>query len=205
MAKTDQALPKEEIEHILTIWEKTIDVQMHFNDISMRIRNLFISVMLAVVGAIGWVIDKGYELNFFGIDINFSMLLLLAGMISAYLFLLMDKYWYHQLLKGAVAQAQALDEKYGTQIPSLGLTSQISAASPIKGFKKTIIGKASRLFKTVKSTSYAGDDLRSNGKVEMFYLFPIRIFQILFFIAIFAGGFSYNGKSIVQLLIDCIC
>ena len=52
-----------EEEQVLKIWEKTLDVQMHFNDIEMKIRNLFITVLLALVGAVGWVLDKKYSLE----------------------------------------------------------------------------------------------------------------------------------------------
>lgn len=207
-SKTLGTISPAEEASVIAIWEKTIEVQMHFNDIEMRIRNLFITVILALTGAIGWVLDKEYSLGIYNLQLNFAWLLLLAGMIASYLFLLMDKYWYHRLLKGAIAQATALEKMYGESIPALSLTSKITDLSPIKNFKNSIFGKAASILKLVRvnedtfSADGKGNDLRSTGKIELFYLSPIRIIQLMLFISALLGGISYKNSSAIEMLLS---
>ena len=129
-------------------------------------------------------------------------------MIACYLFLLMDKHWYHKLLKGSVDQALALDEKYGQQIPALGLTSKISGASPIVGFRKSFIGYLSSFLRMIKadertySNEGKGNDLKSTGKIELFYFLPIRAIQITLFLSFFFGGIRCHDKSLIETLFN---
>jgi hypothetical protein len=45
------------------IWKQIISVQMHFNDIEMRTRNLYVTVLLRTAAAVGWVLDKKLKLE----------------------------------------------------------------------------------------------------------------------------------------------
>lgn len=208
----ERTLSLDEQNAILTVWEKTLDVQMHFNDIEMKIRNLFISVMLALVGAIGWSLSKSYSIPISGrIGINFAVLLLGAGIIAAHLFRFMDKYWYHQLLVGAVKQTLALDDQFGKQIIALGLTTKISGSSPIKNFGSTILGKAFIFLKVTPKNedNFMGDDLRSTGKIDLFYNVPIYIMLTALILSLLFGGVSIEskhggGRSIVESIFNTI-
>lgn len=181
----------DEKSHVLQIWEKTIDVQMHFNDIEMRIRSIFVTVILALTGAIGWTLDKSYQLQITdSVSINFAILLLASGIIATKLFWFIDKHWYHKLLVGSVKQTLALDKKYGEKIPALGLTTSISGSSPLKNFGNSVFGRVAKFTKIVKkdSESFTGHDLRSTGKIDLFYNTPLRIMQLVFILSLFFGG-----------------
>lgn len=43
---------------LLEAWKQCVDVQMHFNDMEMRIRSFAVTVMTAVSGAIGYLIKE---------------------------------------------------------------------------------------------------------------------------------------------------
>lgn len=38
---------------IVEIWKKTAEVQQHFNDIAMKIRNLYITILAVIAAAYG--------------------------------------------------------------------------------------------------------------------------------------------------------
>ena len=48
-------------QQIIDIWKTIVDVQRHFNDICMRIRSMFVTILLATFAAIGFMLNK--ELN----------------------------------------------------------------------------------------------------------------------------------------------
>jgi hypothetical protein len=41
------------LEYIIEAWKKSIDVQQHFNEICMKIRNFYISLVSALIALIG--------------------------------------------------------------------------------------------------------------------------------------------------------
>jgi len=47
------------------IWKTIVGVQQHFNDISMRIRSMFVTILLALFAAIGFLVDKRITLEVF--------------------------------------------------------------------------------------------------------------------------------------------
>ena len=94
----------------ISIWERVVDVQMHFNDLCLRIRNFSISILGVLLGAAaiayrfaGYVIVFDYKIPTASIFITISVVVWLS-------FCLMDRFWYHELLKGAVHHAQKIEE-----------------------------------------------------------------------------------------------
>ena len=63
----------EEIEQKIEIWKKIIDVQQHFNDIEMRIRNYALTIMGAFVAAIGFTLKEKLVLDILNCKINFDI------------------------------------------------------------------------------------------------------------------------------------
>jgi hypothetical protein len=116
--------PEEQARLHVELWKKTVDVQQHFNDIEIRIRNLAISLLVAVVGGASLAITQGSLLLAVGI--------LVAGLIGWGTFFLMDYLWYHRLLKGAVDEGLALEEELKKWLAITGLTHRILEASPFK-------------------------------------------------------------------------
>jgi hypothetical protein len=124
-------------EHIrlaLEVWKKTIDVQQHFNDLELRIRNFAITVLTAALGAAGLTATQHTAFRVFGITISSAVLLLGAGLVSWLAFYFMDRWWYHRLLIGAVRNGEALEVELRNNIPGIELTTAIRNASHFKLF-----------------------------------------------------------------------
>ena len=107
---------------LLEVWKQTIDTQMRFNDIAMKIRAFALTLVAAVITA---------EALSSGTQGYFAILALLLVWIAFYL---MDRWWYHYLLLGAVLHGSALEDRakdLGLTLPEnrslLGLTQSISA------------------------------------------------------------------------------
>jgi len=89
---------------IIDVWKTIVEVQQHFNDISMRIRSMFVTILLALFASIGFLLDKNLSLRVSSFTIRFSTLIPLFGIVGTYLFYFIDRYWwYHRLLIGAVS------------------------------------------------------------------------------------------------------
>jgi hypothetical protein len=103
-------------------WKQTIAVQIHFNDLELRIRAFGLTAIGAFLGLAG--LDA----------VNANILVLIATIVIWPAFLLLDLLWYHPYLKAAVKHGEAIEnialEANDNKV--LGLTKEISAASHIK-------------------------------------------------------------------------
>jgi hypothetical protein len=111
--------------NIVEIWKTIIGVQMHFNDIEMRIRSIFITLVLALCASIGFLTDKKPAVVLGGITIFFVALVPLLGVVATYLFYFIDRHWYHRLLVGAVKHAIEIEKKHTETMPELALSDVI--------------------------------------------------------------------------------
>src|SRR5579885_3578250 len=109
----------EERAHIIEIWKTVVDVQQHFNDISMRIRGMFVTILLALFAAIGFLYTQHIDLKIAAIRVKFALVMPLFGIVGTYLFYFIDRFWYHRLLVGSVNHALNIEEKYKDEIPEL--------------------------------------------------------------------------------------
>jgi hypothetical protein len=128
--------PKNSIkyEQELAIWEKTIDVQMHFNELQMKIRNFSILLVSALVGAGGIALKEHVMVDHYvlgwHIQSNLSAVLFWIAALSWLAFFFMDHYWYYPLLVGSVLHGLSIERKLKDEMPLLGLTTTIGDASP---------------------------------------------------------------------------
>lgn len=120
----------ENLNHVITIWQKTIDVQQHFNDIELRIRNIALTTFTFIVGGIGFLEKEKYSANIQDFEIPYSSALALVGIIIMSGFFYMDRAWYHKLLIGAVKQGLFIEKKWGNLLPEIKLTHSIGNESP---------------------------------------------------------------------------
>jgi len=127
-----------EHEFTVDIWKKTIDVQQHFNDLELRIRNFAFTVLGVLISAAA-VALKEYETSYL------SWILVLVALGLWGMFFVMDYYWYHRLLIGSVKHGTKIEDEWGAAIPALGLTKAISKSSPIITKNKTKIGSSARM------------------------------------------------------------
>jgi hypothetical protein len=122
-------------EAMIKLWEKTIDVQMHFNELQMKVRNFSILLISSLVG-VGGVAMKEHlfiATPFLSIDASLPLATVLFG-IAAFVwaaFFFMDHYWYFPLLKGAVNHGRLIEDTMSPTLPTMGLTNAIGRASPI--------------------------------------------------------------------------
>ena len=159
-------MTREREAEIIEVWKAVIDVQIHFNDIGMRIRGMFVTIVLALFASLGFLLDKKIGLQAGPVVIQFAVIVPLFGVLGTYLFYFMDRYWYHRLLIGAVKQGIAIEQLGIASMPELNLTKAIGDESPYepRGFAKIFAGwivSHSKLKTTGK--------LHSDGKIEFFY------------------------------------
>lgn len=95
---------KERLSAALEIWKKTVEVQQHFNDLSLRIRNFAITVLGGVFGVAGLILKDAPTSNV-------PAIVVLAGVFLCAAFYLMDALWYHKLLKGSVTAGISAEEQ----------------------------------------------------------------------------------------------
>ncbi|MDH5858647.1 hypothetical protein [Lampropedia aestuarii] len=121
----------EKVAHV-EVWKKIIDVQQHFNDLELRIRNFALIVTGAFLGLGGYAIKDGGFTNLWGNQISSAALIIGTSLLPLCAFYLMDRLWYHRLLDGAVKAGIAAENKLIELGINVGLGSQISIASPFK-------------------------------------------------------------------------
>ncbi len=77
---------------VIEVWKAIVEVQQHFNEIEMKIRGLFVTVIVAVGAAQGFLLEKHLSLTFGSVKILYAVFLPLLGILAAYLFYFMDRY-----------------------------------------------------------------------------------------------------------------
>lgn len=149
---------------VVEAWKQTVAVQMHFNDLELRIRNYALSLLLAAGGAAS--ISLKEEIYFHvpgeGVQRHISVLLLSFGLVGWLGFYLMDRFWYHRLLYGAVRHGQFIEEEFGDELSFLRLTKAIGDESSIW---------------------FLGVRIRSPRKIDVFYgLFALFLLAAIYVI-----------------------
>jgi len=94
--------------HLIKVWEKVIDLQMHFNEMCMNIRRTAISVLgvLLAAGALAFRFGGVFKVG--GNQVSVAFVFIAVALIVWASFYLMDRFWYHQLLRSAVSYAESL-------------------------------------------------------------------------------------------------
>lgn len=116
----------------IEVWKKIVDVQQHFNDLELRIRNFALIVTGAFIGLGGYAIKDGGFITVLGVTMSIAGLVVFCAILPWFAFYLMDRLWYHRLLDGAVKAATSVEtilNEAGIKIP---LGAEISKASPVK-------------------------------------------------------------------------
>lgn len=183
---------------IVEIWKTIVEVQQHFNEIEMKIRGLFITIVIAIGAAQGFLLEKRFSIPFRSVAILYADVMPLLGILAAYLFYFVDRYWYHRLLLGAVLQGGFIEEKYSEELPELGLGSKISQQSPIELRSRIVRSVANwvvtdeRYKKTKK--------LHSDAKIEFFYKSIALLFAFWFLATVLFVGVTVDGQSLFELM-----
>jgi hypothetical protein len=72
-------MDKDERESVIEIWKTVVEVQQHFNDIEMKIRGLFVTIVVAIVAAQGFLIEKRFSFPLGSVTILYATFLPLVG------------------------------------------------------------------------------------------------------------------------------
>lgn len=112
---------KEYLSHYVKEWEVCINTQMHFNDVIIKFRSIVLSVFIASIGFIYGISEKlqftdSTKIKWFGLAMVFWL--------SCFI---LDYFYYHKLLLGAVKHAEKFDNNEVFQkIGLVGMTKTIS-------------------------------------------------------------------------------
>jgi hypothetical protein len=134
------------------IWKKIVDVQQHFNDLELRIRNFALAVSGAFLGLGGYAIKDGGVTHLFGLPVSVAGVIVFAAIFPLAAFYFMDRLWYHRLLEGSVGAGIKAEATLKTLGFTCDLGSEIKDASP---FNMWFFGKRR---------------VRSKHKMDLFYL-----------------------------------
>ncbi len=120
------------------VWKKIVDVQQHFNDLEMKVRNFGLLVVSAFISAVGVSLKSPYDAVLFGHPIPVAAILAIGAWFIWMLVFFVDVFWYHPLLKGAVAKGTKMEEQLEHELPNINLTVKIGeeSATDILFFKK---------------------------------------------------------------------
>lgn len=183
------------------IWKYVVSVQMHFNDMEMRIRNLYFTILAASFGLLGVVQGKEIELTS-RIYISIMLFVILALIPISMLFYFMDRHWYHRLLQGAVAQAIEIETKFADKLPEIQLGSQISKASPVE-FKSRIW---KLIFFFIRDKRFRKHSrLHSDQKIEVLYKSAIWVSIAVIVIYGLIGGVQIGKCAVLPYVFDKTC
>jgi hypothetical protein len=114
----------------IEIWKKIVDVQQHFNDLELRVRNFALILTGAFLGLGGYAIKDGGTVYFFGIEVSLAGLVVLAAILPLAAFYFMDRFWYHRLLDGSVAAGIEAEKAIKDLGYKVDLGSKIKEISP---------------------------------------------------------------------------
>jgi FMN phosphatase YigB (HAD superfamily) len=154
----------------LDTWKKTVDVQQHFNDLELRIRNYAVTLLTALLGVTAFAFKENLQISLFGIKTSVAVAVLLVAIPGWFAFFFMDRLWYHNLLYGAVAHGEFIESRLKKVFPEICLTHAISKASP---------------------TTILGFEIRSPRKITIFYSLGLLLLILLTLLAFY----SYQPPS----------
>lgn len=126
---------KDKVDGLIQIWDKTIDVQMHFNQLEFKVRQFAISLSSLILGGIfALIVTKKIEPIIIINDITIHTLSIgfYFSAIVWFVFYLVDRHWYHVFLKGAVMEALEIENELKEYLPISGLSNTIGKYSSSK-------------------------------------------------------------------------
>lgn len=122
--------------NVVKVWEKSIDVQIHFNDLIMRNRTIVTSLITTVFGFAAFLLkDVGKTIAIHQCHVSVVSIIIIVGVLFLLAYAVLDFCYYLPLLLGAVNFTLEMDEKFS----ELGLSKSISNSITGKRAKKTLL------------------------------------------------------------------
>ena len=97
-------------EALLTVWSKVIDLQMHFNELCMNLRKTAIGTLGALLAAGALAFRFGGLVHLHDRNVSVALVFLVVALVVWMAFYIMDRFWYHELLRATVKYAEDLRE-----------------------------------------------------------------------------------------------
>ena len=141
----------------------------------MKIRNFALTLITAAIAAAGLIFKEDVRVQIHGVDFPLASAIIFGAIPIWVGFYLMDRYWYHNFLIGAVKHGHFIEHRLGSVLPELGLANAISKESPTKICKIKI---------------------HSSTKIHLFYWLGIIVLLIpSLLMALFARNIPNNKDS----------
>lgn len=190
---SDAEKTPEHLALVTDIWKYSVGVQMHFNDMGMKIRNLYFTILAAAIGLIGVVQGKQIEIPYPPINIHLPLFVLVAVIPISMLFYFLDAHWYHRLLLGAVKQCATIETRYAPVLPEIQLGAAISKESPVhfEGIWRTIFW----FIKDKRFRNKVTSNIHSDAKIEVLYKTVIWISVSVIVPYLAFSAIQYDGRS----------
>jgi hypothetical protein len=184
----------------IDVWKYVVSVQMHFNDMGMKIRTLYFTIIAAATGLIGVVQGKHIGIESLGIRIHVALVVILALVPISMLFYFLDRHWYHRLLQGAVAQCIEIENRYAGELPEIQLGQQISKASPVR-----FNGIWRYVFFFVRDRRFVEDSmLHSDQKIEVLYKTVIWVALIGSIAYAVISGIEFKERALLAHILQAM-
>ena len=99
-------------DELYMVWKESINVQMHFNDLIMKVRATTTTVITAIFGASSFFLkDSNIFISLFKYDIHISALIILIGLLFLAAFCILDLGYYLQLLLSSVRFTENIEKR----------------------------------------------------------------------------------------------
>lgn len=173
---------------IIDIWRTNIETQKHFAELSLRMRQLGLTISGAILAIAVFLVrnDKGQfdVIELWWIKIPIVTILFVASAIVLFAAKIVDVNVYHKMLRGAVKFNEIFETKHATLFANVGLTHSISAYSRYQ--KSPILNKDS---KDEARYIWNGDSKMDAGiRISFFYYVPILALLSIALIILFAAN-----------------
>lgn len=180
---------------VIDVWKSIVEVQMHFNEICMKIRSFFVTLVIATMAGYGYLIEKSLKIELLGFDVYYFSLVPFLGVAGGLLLYFMDRHWYHRLLVGAVKQGIVIEAMHAATLPEISLSKKIGDESPIE-VKKLFYRIL--LYPIISDKKYADTKcLHSDAKIQLFYKSVIYLFLVLSIISmVFLDGVTRSKPTL---------
>ena|SRR5665213_2969010 len=121
-------------ENLIRIWEKAVDTQMHFNEMSVKSRQLGFTFIAAALGVATFLLSRGADFSIlfatrYGtFNLHVSVLLITISIVAIFAIKKLDLGVYHRMLRGAVTFGEDFEENHLKKFLKLekGMTQTIS-------------------------------------------------------------------------------
>jgi len=178
-------------EELIRIWEKAVDTQMHFNEMSVKSRQLGLTFATAALGVAVVLFSNGSD---FYIDLgtfhaHISGLIMFAAAAAIGGVSTLDLKVYHKMLRGAVAFGEDLENNHlKTKLKlDMGMTQAISHFSRHPNASVKLQDGTSK-YKYLK-----GSGVKNAGnKIEIFYWLVIGSLVLVGIVTLWAGHLRYD-------------